>query len=189
MSVDARPSGVTQLGLGYDGSADFFRAPPREAGNMATTVTAICRYPVKGLSAEKMDRVVLMPGECLPHDRRFAIALGSTGVPVPTLILHRAGPTCRFGEYRPRLSDRFRLKCWPLIRRRLGPSGGRRFRVPRRTNPARACERRVPIWDRDWLVRSFRGPHPVSRCGDREGLRSNCAGRDHRNDHLRSGQP
>jgi len=45
---------------------------------MATTVTVICRYPVKGLSAEKMDRVVLMPGECLPHNRRFAIALGST---------------------------------------------------------------------------------------------------------------
>jgi uncharacterized protein len=34
--------------------------------------------PVKGLSAERMDRVALMPGECLPHDRRFAIALGST---------------------------------------------------------------------------------------------------------------
>ena len=44
--------------------------------NMA--VAAIYRYPVKGLSAEKMDRVTLMPGECLPHDRRFAIALGST---------------------------------------------------------------------------------------------------------------
>ena len=44
---------------------------------MATTVTAIYRYPVKGLSAEKMDRVALMPGECLPHDRRFAIALGT----------------------------------------------------------------------------------------------------------------
>ena len=44
---------------------------------MATTVTAIYRYPVKGLSAEKMDRVALMPRECLPHDRRFAIALGS----------------------------------------------------------------------------------------------------------------
>jgi uncharacterized protein len=41
-------------------------------------VVAIYRYPVKGLSAEKMDRVVLAPGECLPHDRRFAIALGST---------------------------------------------------------------------------------------------------------------
>ena len=45
---------------------------------MATAVTAIYRYPVKGLSAEKMDRVALKPGECLPHDRRFAIALGST---------------------------------------------------------------------------------------------------------------
>jgi uncharacterized protein len=45
---------------------------------MAATVTAIYRYPVKGLSAEKLDRVSLTPGECLPHDRRFAIALGST---------------------------------------------------------------------------------------------------------------
>jgi uncharacterized protein len=46
--------------------------------NAAGTVTAIYRYPVKGLSAEELDRVVLTPGECLPHDRRFAIALGST---------------------------------------------------------------------------------------------------------------
>jgi len=45
---------------------------------MATTISAIYRYPVKGLSAEKIDRVTLTPGECLPHDRRFAIALGST---------------------------------------------------------------------------------------------------------------
>jgi uncharacterized protein YcbX len=42
------------------------------------SIAAIYRYPVKGLSAEKMDRVVLTPGECLPQDRRFAIALGST---------------------------------------------------------------------------------------------------------------
>jgi uncharacterized protein len=49
-----------------------------EAGSMAMTINAIYRYPIKGLSAEKMDRVVLMRGECLPHDRRFAIALGST---------------------------------------------------------------------------------------------------------------
>ncbi len=45
---------------------------------MAATVTAIYRYPVKGLSAERLDRAALIPGECLPHDRRFAIALGST---------------------------------------------------------------------------------------------------------------
>jgi len=46
--------------------------------NGVGAAVAIYRYPVKGLSAEKMDRVVLTPGECLPHDRRFAIALGST---------------------------------------------------------------------------------------------------------------
>ncbi|MGH7046119.1 MAG: MOSC domain-containing protein [Stellaceae bacterium] len=45
---------------------------------MAATITAIYRYPVKGLSAERMDRVPLTRGECLPHDRRFAIALAST---------------------------------------------------------------------------------------------------------------
>jgi uncharacterized protein YcbX len=47
-------------------------------GIMTATVTAIYRYPVKGLSAEQMGRVVLAPGECLPHDRRFAIALASS---------------------------------------------------------------------------------------------------------------
>jgi uncharacterized protein len=41
---------------------------------MTATVTAIYR-PVKGLSPEKLDQVALLPGECLPHDRRFAIAL------------------------------------------------------------------------------------------------------------------
>jgi hypothetical protein len=45
---------------------------------LAGAVTEIYRYPVKGLSAEAMDRVTLTPGECLPQDRRFAIALGST---------------------------------------------------------------------------------------------------------------
>jgi uncharacterized protein len=42
------------------------------------TVAAIYRYPVKGLSPEALDRTVLAPGDCLPHDRRFAIALPST---------------------------------------------------------------------------------------------------------------
>ncbi len=45
---------------------------------MPITVARICRYPVKGLSAEDLDRVALEPGEGLPHDRRFAIAQGST---------------------------------------------------------------------------------------------------------------
>jgi uncharacterized protein YcbX len=45
---------------------------------MEAAIAAIYRYPVKGLSAEALDRVSLGIGQCLPHDRRFAIALGST---------------------------------------------------------------------------------------------------------------
>src|ERR1700675_403347 len=45
---------------------------------MAATIAAIYRYPVKGLSAEPLEGVSLAPGECLPHDRRFAIALPAT---------------------------------------------------------------------------------------------------------------
>jgi MOSC domain-containing protein len=39
-------------------------------------VEAIYRYPVKGLSPEALEEVALAPGECLPHDRRFALAQG-----------------------------------------------------------------------------------------------------------------
>ena len=45
---------------------------------MTITVVDICRYPVKGLSAEHLERAALTPGEGLPHDRRFALAHGST---------------------------------------------------------------------------------------------------------------
>lgn len=39
-------------------------------------VEHIYRYPVKGLTAEALEEVVLSPGQCLPHDRRFALAQG-----------------------------------------------------------------------------------------------------------------
>ena len=45
---------------------------------MTMTISALYRYPVKGLSAEALQRVTLSPGKCLPDDRRFAIALPST---------------------------------------------------------------------------------------------------------------
>jgi uncharacterized protein YcbX len=38
----------------------------------------ICRYPVKGLSPERLERVALTAGECLPQDRRFALAHATT---------------------------------------------------------------------------------------------------------------
>ena len=39
-------------------------------------VEHIYRYPVKGLTAEALEEVTLSPGQCLPHDRRFALAQG-----------------------------------------------------------------------------------------------------------------
>lgn len=45
---------------------------------MPATVAQICRYPVKGLTAQRLDRVMLTPGQGVPGDRRFAIAPGAS---------------------------------------------------------------------------------------------------------------
>jgi uncharacterized protein YcbX len=45
---------------------------------MPITISSIYRYPVKGLSPERLSRTTLSPGCCLPEDRRFAVALAST---------------------------------------------------------------------------------------------------------------
>ena len=50
----------------------------QSADPMAARIADICRYPVKGLSAEHLENTRLSPGQGLPHDRRFAIAHGST---------------------------------------------------------------------------------------------------------------
>jgi uncharacterized protein YcbX len=42
-------------------------------------VERLYRYPVKGLTAEALEEVTLAPGQCLPHDRRFALAQGDSG--------------------------------------------------------------------------------------------------------------
>ncbi len=44
-----------------------------------TQLTSIYRYPVKGLSAEKLRRVTLAVGETLPFDRAYAIENGPSG--------------------------------------------------------------------------------------------------------------
>lgn len=41
------------------------------------TLARLCRYPVKGMSANDIDSADLIAGAGLPHDRRFAIAHGS----------------------------------------------------------------------------------------------------------------
>lgn len=43
------------------------------------TVTALHRYPVKGLSPERLDRVRLTPGAPFPNDRRYAVENGPSG--------------------------------------------------------------------------------------------------------------
>ncbi len=45
---------------------------------MTAKITEIYRYPVKGLNGERLRSVPLAVGEPLPHDRRFALAHGST---------------------------------------------------------------------------------------------------------------
>lgn len=45
---------------------------------MTIEVQSIYRYPIKGLSAEPLERVMLATSRCLPHDRRFALARAST---------------------------------------------------------------------------------------------------------------
>lgn len=44
---------------------------------MSITLKEMYRYPVKGLTGERLDTVTLSPGRGLPHDRRFAISRGS----------------------------------------------------------------------------------------------------------------
>jgi uncharacterized protein YcbX len=42
-------------------------------------IQSIYRYPVKGLTPERLTRVVLEPGQTLPADRRYAIENGPSG--------------------------------------------------------------------------------------------------------------
>ena len=42
-------------------------------------ITGIYRYPVKGLSPERLNALILSPGEYVPGDRLFAIENGPSG--------------------------------------------------------------------------------------------------------------
>ena len=47
--------------------------------SLPAEITAIYRYPVKGLSPERLSRVALAAGQTLPADRRYAIENGPSG--------------------------------------------------------------------------------------------------------------
>jgi len=47
---------------------------------MIGNVAEIWRYPVKGLAGERLERVAVTAGRTLPHDRRFAVAHGDSGI-------------------------------------------------------------------------------------------------------------
>jgi MOSC domain-containing protein len=48
-------------------------------GSMTAKIQSIYRYPVKGLTPEKLESVRLEPGRTLPADRRYAIENGPSG--------------------------------------------------------------------------------------------------------------
>ncbi len=39
-------------------------------------IETLYRYPVKGLTPEKLQKATLSPGKCIPWDRAFALAQG-----------------------------------------------------------------------------------------------------------------
>ena len=45
---------------------------------MSIKISTIVRYPVKGLSPELLEKVRLSSAQCIPYDRRFALARAST---------------------------------------------------------------------------------------------------------------
>ena len=47
---------------------------------MSITLTDICRYPVKGLSADRLDQVALSVGQGVPADRAYALAHGAVSL-------------------------------------------------------------------------------------------------------------
>jgi MOSC domain-containing protein len=59
--------------------AVFAAIPPEDLAVPDAKIDAIYRYPVKGLSAERLERVEFMPGKPLPFDRAYAVENGPSG--------------------------------------------------------------------------------------------------------------
>ncbi len=82
---------------------------------MSVTIRKICRYPVKGLSAEPLEAVALAPDQGLPDDRRFAIARGAAqpgaeeGAWQPKSTFHQLQREERLAQLRAKFDSESRL--------------------------------------------------------------------------------
>ncbi|WP_424139288.1 MOSC domain-containing protein [Roseomonas chloroacetimidivorans] len=108
-------------------------------------VERLYRYPVKGLTAESLEEVLLSPGETIPHDRRFALAQGDAP----------------FDEAEPRFLPKQNFACMMkngkvvLVRAAFDPRHGTLFLAaeghPPLSAPTGTPEGKAKIGD--WLIR------------------------------------
>ncbi len=73
VSLSRRRRGGDPLALNVVASVASLKIP-----DSPMRITHLYRYPVKGLAAEPLEQALLEPGQALPWDRAFALALGDT---------------------------------------------------------------------------------------------------------------
>ncbi|MCK8787520.1 MOSC domain-containing protein [Roseomonas sp. NAR14] len=111
------------------------------------------RYPVKGLTAEALEEVHLDPGECLPHDRRFALVQGDAPFdPAAPTWLHKSNFACLMANARlALLHAAFDPRAEVLA---IRPPEGPALLAETRTEPGRA---RIAAFLTGWLGPEARG--------------------------------
>ena len=118
------------------------------------TIADIFRYPVKGLSADRLERVTVRPGETLPFDRAWAIENGPSrfdpAAPahlpkIMFLMLMRnerlAALTTQFDERARRLTFARMATSWRRAVSTTRTGGARSQRSSKTTRPARCAVR------------------------------------------------
>ena len=75
------------------------------------SIESIWRYPIKGLTPERLNAVTLTPGRCLPHDRRFESGETCKINQRDVLAGRRIGLALRIGKT---VSNRLN-ETWPFV--------------------------------------------------------------------------
>jgi uncharacterized protein YcbX len=125
-------------------------------------VEHIYRYPVKGLTAEAMEEVTLREGECLPHDRRFALAQGDAPFDpaAPTWLQKRHFGCLMANAGLARLHTAFDPRSGQLL---IRPPEGAPFLGDTRSEAGRVA---IAAWLAEFMGEEARGlPHFVEAPG------------------------